>query len=135
MPSHKQKALKEGTLSMSAIEQLLQSKPFREATWERLGLPLDLQMPNFDGQLLYGKMSEMIHSTQGPFVYLSNDTSAVEIVFFREVCALFGRDVDIFDREHTELGKTLQRQAYLDLKKANRDEKERKLPGSMLQDC
>eukprot|EP00960_Hanusia_phi_P000826 22571-Hanusia_phi.AAC.1 len=129
VPRHLKSRLHHGTPSMSTIENMLKHEGFRKTMWKQLKLPVDLELPAFDGQLLYGKLSEMIHSSHGTFVYMSEDANPVEKRFFREVCAHFGRDIDFFDRKKAELGKILQRKGKQE-QRVKQNEKE----GSSCQD-
>ncbi|EKX43571.1 hypothetical protein GUITHDRAFT_110377 [Guillardia theta CCMP2712] len=100
--------IKRRQISMSNIYWLLESQEsFRSAVWKEIGLPEDLAIPTYRGNLdnmLYGQLSDGIHGPSGAFVYLSSKTADVEVRFFSEVAQIFNKKVRFFDDVSADAG-------------------------------
>jgi hypothetical protein len=88
---------KKSHLSKSKVESVLRTNV---EVWDfiksRLGLHCD--MPNrIPNTLLYGHLSERVHSSPVYRLYLPNDFTADNIVFFEELARLFDCPVEVVD--------------------------------------
>jgi hypothetical protein len=57
---------------MSQINELLTKEPVQRAVWANFGIDSNCPLPNFDSDLLYGSVSEIIHKPEIEDLVISN---------------------------------------------------------------
>lgn len=83
---------------------LLANDDLRIAAWKYMGLPQDLRLPHFDEspELLYGILSEAMHSSNGAYVYISDKAPAVEAEFFKNLARVFRKELETYNQDLAE---------------------------------
>jgi hypothetical protein len=85
---------------------LAESEPLRNAIWKNIGLPIDLEFPKLNSELLYPKLSSTVHKLGMKKVIMQSDLDPLIIKFYEQLAILYKTKVVLIDADLIALAKT-----------------------------
>ncbi len=92
---------------MTTINRILENEFCRQAVWQAMGLNSSVPLPSLHNNLLYGTLSDAVHSPGMRTVYLAKESDKSLVVFFSEVSVLFKTDITFFNMDMALAGRDL----------------------------
>jgi len=83
--------------TMTQMNVALQHHHFRKLVFKHLDMKHDTPIPKFQDELLYGKLSDIIHHSPYQIIYLPSNAFNHEIEFFNNIASVIDMEVRIFN--------------------------------------
>jgi len=94
---------------MSHINAALSHSDVRETVWVTLGLKKNLVLPSFPSEVLYGRLSEMLHQPKFLSILISNKVDSDYKHFFTSVVEKYDLLVEVYSEEEAAAGEEIMR--------------------------